>query len=78
MEVTFYDKHGRKKGMDFSGIFSLHTGLHKVREVRKKFDLPFVTANAVQLSVQDIDTTTKNASILCGITWSTMRPVLLH
>lgn len=55
MEVTFYDKHGRKKGMDFSGIFSLQTGLQKVREVRKKFDLPFVKANVVQLSVQDID-----------------------
>ncbi|MDO6434181.1 AraC family transcriptional regulator [Flavitalea sp. BT771] len=55
MEVAFYDKHGKKTDIDFSGIFSPQVGRQKVREVRKNLDLPFVSAESVQLSVQDFD-----------------------
>lgn len=55
MEVAFYNKHGKKSELDFSAHFILRDGQPKVREVRKKVDLPFITAESVQLTVQDID-----------------------
>lgn len=55
MEVAFYDKNGKKTDIDFSGIFSPQTDRQKVREVRKNLDLPFVSAESIQLSVQDVD-----------------------
>jgi len=55
MEVTFYDERGRQTVMDLSGIFSMSADNHRVREVHKKFDLSFMTAEAAQLSAPDID-----------------------
>jgi len=55
MEVVFYDRHGKKTGMDFAGAFAPSTGRQKVHEARKKIDLPFMAAETVQLSFQDID-----------------------
>jgi len=55
MEVIFYDERGRRTAMDMSGIFSMPAENQRVREVRKKFELPFLTAEAAQLSAPDID-----------------------
>ncbi|HVW59513.1 MAG TPA: AraC family transcriptional regulator [Puia sp.] len=55
MDVTFYDKHGKQTAMDLSGIFSMSGHRNQPMEVRKRFDLPFMTAEAVQLSSTDID-----------------------
>lgn len=55
MEVEFYNKQGEKSDLEFSANFMLRPGQPRMQEMRRRFDLPFVTAEAVQLSTQDID-----------------------
>ena len=55
MEVTFYDQQGRPTAMNLSGIFSMSEDRRELREIRRKMDLSFLTAEAAQISAANID-----------------------
>lgn len=55
MEVTFYDQQGRRTAMNLSGIFTMSENRQQLREIRRKMELPFLSAEAAQISAPDLD-----------------------
>ncbi|HEY4207374.1 MAG TPA: AraC family transcriptional regulator [Puia sp.] len=55
MEVRFSDRHGKVTDIDFSDVCFMPSQRPQVHETHKKLELPFMTGEATQLSVGDMD-----------------------